>query len=78
MQMSTALLSRDQLDPLGFSFAKYLVDKYDSVKDSEISSKVEACAYTGVTYAAQNDNPIEPHMYLSEKWVTRWRGSHVR
>ena len=64
MDMSTVLIGRDLLDHLGFNFARYLSDNYESVRDSEVSKKVRVSAYTGVTYGDQCDDPIAPQVDL--------------
>lgn len=79
MEIITLLFSWDLLNHLGFSFAKYLAENFDSVKDSEAASRVKSCAYTsvtyskvkdcaytGVTYGDQNDDPIESYVDLSK------------
>ena len=68
MEMSTVLIGRDLLDHLGFNFARYLSDNYESVRDSEANKKVKASSYTGVTYGDQCDDPITPQVDLSAQF----------
>lgn len=66
MERNSVLLGRDLLDYLSFNFRKYISESYESVKYTEMKSKVKVRSYTGAPYVDQNEDPTEPQIYLSE------------